>query len=147
MANKKQIKQALNQYFSIKDIQEVAKFWDVDNPEDTSSFDVVMEELQKAINKVQAMKDKKLKKFKELYFKCSHCGKLTLYKDVKEVSRKEYRIETTYTDAGYGDDDRTGKVWYLNFYRVCPHCNKETFKDKYFLDIEEEYTRYGEVIK
>lgn len=39
MANKKQIKQALNQYFSIKDIQEVAKFWDVDNPEDTSSIE------------------------------------------------------------------------------------------------------------
>lgn len=102
MANKKQIKQALNQYFSIKDIQEVAKFWDVDNPEDTSSFDI--------------------------------------------VNRKEFRIETTYTDSGYGDDDRTGKVWYYNFYRVCPHCNKETFKNRLFLNIEEEYTRYGEVI-
>ena len=53
MASKKQIKQTLNQYFSIKDIQEVAKFWDVNNPEDTSSFDVVMEELQKAINTFQ----------------------------------------------------------------------------------------------
>ena len=45
-----------------------------------------------------------------------------------------------------GDNDRTGKVWYLNFYRVCPHCNKETFKNRVFLNIEEEYTRYGEVI-
>lgn len=92
MANKRQIKHTLNQYFSIKDIQDVAKFWDVDNPEDTSSFDVVMEELQKAMNKVQAMKDKKLAKFKEL------------------------------------------------------HCNQETFKGNIFLNIEEEYTRCGEVV-
>ena len=147
MASKKQIKQTLNQYFSIKDIQEVAKFWDADDPEDTSSYEVVIEELQKAIDKIQSLKDKKLKKFKELYFKCPGCKKLSLYKDVKEVSRKEFRIETTYTDSGYGDDDRTGKVWYLNFYRVCPHCNKETFKDRHFLNIEEEYTRYGDVIK
>ena len=115
MASKKQIKQTLNQYFSIKGIQEVAKFWDADNPEDTSSYEVVIEELQKTIDKIQSLKDKKLKKFKELCFKCPSCKKLSLYKDVKEVSRKEFRIETTYTDSGYGDDDRTGKVWYYNF--------------------------------
>lgn len=147
MVSKKQIKQTLNQYFSIKDIQEVAKFWDADDPEDTSSYEVVIEELQKAIDKIQSLKDKKLKKFRELYFKCPGCKKLSLYKDVKEVSHKEFRIETTYTDSGYGDDDRTGKVWYLNFYMVCPHCNKETFKNRVFLNIEEEYTRYGDVIK
>ena len=45
------------------------------------------------------------------------------------------------------------KVIWLDDFREPAHflyedmnCNKETFKNKYFLNIEEEYTRYGEVI-
>ena len=41
-------------------------FRDADNPEDTSSYEVIMD-------KIQSLKDKKLKKFKELYFKCPSC--------------------------------------------------------------------------
>ena len=50
------------------------------------------------------------------YFFCKKCGRYYLTKDCKENMVREVHTETTYTDAGYGDDDKTGDVEYMVTY-------------------------------
>lgn len=71
----------------------------------------------------------KLKKYKL----CKQCHKYSLQKDFKKEITKEIRRETTYTDAGYGDDDRIGDVEYMVTYSICPLCQKKSQEDKMFM--------------
>ena len=66
-------------------------------------------------------------------------------KKFKKEVIKEIRRETTYRDAGYGDDDMTGDVEYLIEYIVCPLCGHKKQKDKWRLRIIREYDRSGNV--
>lgn len=56
------------------------------------------------------------------YTQCSKCNRYVKTKDFKTSSEKKTNIETTYTDAGYGDDDRIGEVERLYLYTICPLC-------------------------
>lgn len=80
----------------------------------------------------------KLKKYKL----CKKCHMYSLQKDFKEEVNKEIRRETTYTDAGYGDDDKIGDVEYMITYSICPLCQKKTQEDKIFIRILWEKGRY-----
>lgn len=59
----------------------------------------------------------------------------SLQKDFKEEVNTEIRRETTYTDAGYGDDDKIGDVEYRITYSICPLCQKKTQENKMFIRI------------
>ncbi|MDD4607747.1 MAG: hypothetical protein PHD10_01245, partial [Bacilli bacterium] len=59
------------------------------------------------------------------YSLCNKCGKYSLTKNNKIISKEENIVEPTYIDAGYGDDDRYGEVQYLVDYSICPICSKE----------------------
>lgn len=67
---------------------------------------------------------------KENYIFCEKCKKYHLKHKWKAKMVIEVRRETTYTDAGYGDDDRIGDVEYMVTYKTCPRCGctKETRK-------------------
>lgn len=66
-----------------------------------------------------------LKRKLEKYTMCDSCKKYSLTKRFKTITIKNRRIETTYRDAGYGDDDMIGEVEYLYYYLVCPICGYE----------------------
>lgn len=76
---------------------------------------------------------------------CPECKKYVSEKKFKKEVIKEIRRETTYRDAGYGDDDRTGDVECLVEYIVCPLCGHKKQKDKWRLRIIREYDRSGNV--
>lgn len=73
--------------------------------------------------------DKRLKN----YTKCKLCGKYSKEKDFESESIEEIHTETTYKDAGYGDDDKMGEVEYLVTYQICPICQNKELKSKYYI--------------
>lgn len=97
-------------------------------------------ELLTKIQKVWIPKliNKKLKN----YTICSKCKKYSLTKNFKSIDEVETFTETTYTDAGYGDDDKIGEVTYLITYAICPKCgNKKEVKKMYMYTQNERYAR------
>lgn len=71
---------------------------------------------------------------KKNYKKCPNCKKYSLKSKFKTLHQSETRIETTYTDCGYGDDDKYGEVEYMIMYEECPLCNNKT-------KVKKEYSR------
>ncbi|MDO4282017.1 MAG: hypothetical protein Q4D02_00085 [Clostridia bacterium] len=67
------------------------------------------------------------------YTKCVKCGKYSFTRKFKTITVLETRIETTYVDAGYGDDDKYGEVEYLVEYSVCPICGYRKEKKKCYM--------------
>lgn len=63
---------------------------------------------------------------------CNKCNKYSNTSDFKETHQREYRQEYTYTDAGYGDNDRYGEVEYLVYYNECPLCQAKKQIKKVF---------------
>lgn len=57
--------------------------------------------------------------------KCKHCGKYSREKDFIYDNRIEVKNVQTYSDCGYGDDDRFGDVEFEIKYAKCPRCGKE----------------------
>lgn len=49
--------------------------------------------------------------------------------------------ETTFTDAGYGDDDRIGEVEYLFHYLECPICKSKQEEKRTYIRTIKEWTR------
>lgn len=75
---------------------------------------------------------------KKEYWRCNKCQKYTLLKKTKSEYKREIFQETTYRDAGYGDDDREGLVERLVHYVTCPHCgNKQVIKKDYLRTLQE----------
>ena len=82
-----------------------------------------------------------LEKKKKNHIKCSSCGKYSKIKDFKTEEKIEVNVETTFTDAGYGDDDMLGEVERIYVYRICPICQKKEVQSKHFLRIIREWKR------
>lgn len=61
--------------------------------------------------------------------RCPLCGKYFPINAKVDVKIKEEKEEFTYTDGGYGDDDRTVTYDVLVEYHRCPRC-KRFFKYK-----------------
>lgn len=59
------------------------------------------------------------------YKLCNKCNKYILKNEFKKESKTIKFIEPTYTDCGYGDDDRYGENEYYIEQSVCPNCKKE----------------------
>lgn len=74
-----------------------------------------------------------LKDIKKGYIYCNNCKKYFKKEEFKEITKVEKNIETTYSDAGYGDDDKYGEVEYLVYYQVCPNCKHETPVGKMYI--------------
>ena len=74
--------------------------------------------------------------------KCKKCGKYSKKEHFKIEDEIKIVTETTFRDVGYGDDDKTGEVEYLFFYQICPICGNKSVKEKLFLRIVNEYSRY-----
>lgn len=80
------------------------------------------------------------------YKKCHACGKYFLPRQFKKQTSRENRIMTTYTDCGYGDDDRHGLVECLVTYETCPGCGKSWETECLKLRILWEKNRWGEKV-
>ena len=89
----------------------------------------IPELIQKRLKKLNLWVEPEMK---DKYLCCRECGRYSLLKKCKQESQTEIRTETTYIDAGYGDDDMMGEVEYLVFYITCPLCGKKQEKSKYY---------------
>ena len=91
--------------------------------------------------------NKKIEKIKKNNVKCPKCGyyfKLSKKKNAT-YSKSYSREETTFIDAGYGDDDRFATVYYTEFCQRCPKCNGDvpTGEKIRQVDYSSEHGRYG----
>lgn len=86
---------------------------------------------------IPSILDKRLKK----YTKCLNCGKYSLTKRFKIITKIDIREEKIYSDAGYGDDDMFGQVKYLDYYTICPICGNEKKQKSEFISILSESRR------
>ncbi len=100
---------------------------------DTMS-DLSLEKQEKLLDNIQKFWIKELKSeiFKN-FTKCEHCGQYFKSKQYKKVSKTGTQVETTYSDAGYGDDDRYGEVEYIFNYLECPSCKHQKLIDKEYV--------------
>ena len=74
-------------------------------------------------------------------FYCPGCKSYHNDSLVRTICRRETRQETTFTDAGYGDDDMIGDVTYNVKYSVCPSCGYEKEKEKIYMSTANERRR------
>lgn len=75
---------------------------------------------------------KKDKKGNLIWRKCSHCKKYFKVNTKDIFKTNSVRLINTYTDTGYGDDDRYADAVYIQIKSHCPLCKKEvTLDDKY----------------
>lgn len=82
-----------------------------------------------------------------IYHKCGHCKKYFKLNPKDCYQTQEVHNISTYTDAGYGDDDRYANAVY-NITKVkCPLCKKEvTLENKYSYTVPgTERDRWGRV--
>lgn len=63
---------------------------------------------------------------------CSNCKNYLKTKYFKIEHDIHTTVETTYVDAGYGDDDLIGEVEYEYIYTICPKCGYKHVKDRYY---------------
>lgn len=75
------------------------------------------------------------------YTLCNKCKRYSLTKKCKTESKREIRIESTYRDAGYGDDDRDGEVEYIVMYSICPLCGHKQEQNKFYVRKLREWNR------
>lgn len=77
------------------------------------------------------------------YRKCCKCNEYFLRSEFKKSNSKITNEETTYTDAGYGDNDKYGEVEYMIDYLECPKCHYKETVNKHFIRILWEKDRYN----
>lgn len=65
--------------------------------------------------------------------RCEFCKKYILNSDYIRENKIETRVEITYSDAGYGDDDREGEIEYEIIYEICPICGNKKQVEKYYI--------------
>ena len=82
-------------------------------------------------------------KNKDEYIFCKECRRYYKKKKVKSEYVNETRTETTYTDAGYGDDDRIGDVRYFVEYKTCPRCGHRQEISKLYMETKNERPARG----
>lgn len=78
---------------------------------------------------------------RDKYTFCDKCKKYYLTPKGKIDLKTEIRTETTYTDAGYGDDDRVGEVEYMVRYITCPLCSHKQEESKLYLRLIRDWNR------
>lgn len=72
---------------------------------------------------------------------CPHCHDYYLSSQWEKSLKMETFEETTFIDAGYGDDDMIGDVTYLMEYSECPMCKKSIRTKKEYLYTQNERRR------
>lgn len=80
---------------------------------------------------------------KEEYVFCENCKTYYSKEQNKSNYEREVRTETTFIDAGYGDDDMIGEVEYIVQYKTCPKCSRKAEVGKTRLKIIREWPRRG----
>ncbi len=107
--------------------------------------------LEKQIQIIEKMKAEWIPKIviekTKNYVLCEHCGRYSLEKNNKKTYNREKRIQSTYTDAGYGDDDLYGEVEYIVEYSICPHCLKKKEISKSYMGTNWEKDKYGRLVR
>ena len=82
-------------------------------------------------------------KERDAYVLCEKCKKYYSKQKVKSEYVNETRTETTYTDAGYGDDDMIGDVRYFVEYKTCPRCGHKQEISKLYMETKNERRARG----
>ncbi len=99
-----------------------------------------LEEKEKILNRIsdllEEVIDTWIPEYEELltegYSVCPNCGQYLLTDNFETTYETETRIEPTYIDSGYGDDDRHGKVEYSVIYSKCPVCDYKEEKGRIY---------------
>lgn len=111
---KTEIKKMLNTYDIFRRIQN----------KDVNTELQDLERLEDCVNEISAKIEQRKHQIKKDRVCCSSC-KLYFKPNPKKWYKQE-RIEnrTSYTDAGYGDDDRYADYKITSYYELCPKCQK-----------------------
>jgi len=118
--NKKQIKKAINNLLDENDsIDKKYRF---------------IEKLEEVLLKIR-------EKISNNMLCCENCGKYFYKRNTFEKVETDKNV-TTFTDAGYGDDDRIGDIKYLKTFCKCPYCKKNVEVSKQLLEITNERMAY-----
>lgn len=72
---------------------------------------------------------------------CKKCEEYHSMDDFTPSAETKIITTTTYTDAGYGDDDRVGQVEYIIYYLECPICKEKQEKERTYIRTIKEWTR------
>lgn len=100
-----------------------------------------IEKQEKELDKLTKYKEDYLAKLKKNHTCCTKCHKYSKTKEFTQVNEVRRNIETTFTDAGYGDDDRYGEVEYIYQYLICPICKFKNYKNRIYVRTLWEKTR------
>ena len=105
--------------------------------------DLPINKQEKELEKISGYVDEYIQKIKKNKTQCKSCGKWSPTKDFKTEKEIASRVQHTYSDAGYGDDDKYGEVEYLYTYQICPLCKEKQVADTKYLRTKWE-KRYNE---
>ena len=82
-----------------------------------------------------------------IWRKCSHCKKYFKVNTKDIFTTESIHCINTYTDSGYGDDDRYADAVYIETKSHCPLCKKEILLDRNYSHVipGSERDKYGTV--
>lgn len=106
----------------------------------------VTEQIQ-TLEKMKFWIEELIKEKKEKNIYCCNCKKYFTESKFKTIYQTEFREETTYRDAAYGDGDLHGTVERFVTYSVCPSCGHKKEINALFMRIVSEYDRLGNKIR
>lgn len=92
-----------------------------------------LQELDKLNDRMSQLCKELKEKYKKNMIYCDKCKKYSKDKEFKREIEKQNILGTTYTDCGYGDDDRYGEMEYLYHYLICPKCGNKMVKKRTYL--------------
>lgn len=106
----------------------------------------ILEKMQSWVLELIHIKQKKVGLWvesseKSKYVYCEKCKKYYLKEKVKSIFQTETRIVTTYSDCGYGDDDKLGEVEESVHYKPCPRCGHMNEMGRYRIRVIKEWPR------
>lgn len=93
------------------------------------------------LKKISSWVEEYRNNIKKNYTYCDKCKKYHKTKDFEQLHDIHTEIVTTYTDCGYGDDDRYGEVEFSFTYSTCPGCGYKKEINRYPLRTLWEKTR------
>ena len=83
-----------------------------------------LERLSKALGSLEAKVGTRMSSIKKGKKCCPKCNHYFKPDPKKQYANTHIENRTSYTDAGYGDDDRYADYEITDLYQLCPNCQK-----------------------
>jgi len=94
-----------------------------------------LERLSKTLASLSTKIGKRMSSIKEGKMCCPKCNHYFKPDPKKQYANTHIENRTSYTDAGYGDDDRYADYEITDLYQLCPNCQKPVkIKDQWYIN-------------